>query len=76
MKRFVLSLALTGLISSVAMAQFDEVKNMLAIQQYKKAKEQLDQLLTKPKNAAKPEAHILKATILAYLMNEIGRAHV
>lgn len=70
MKRFVLSLALTGLISSVAMAQFDEVKNMLAIQQYKKAKEQLDQLLTKPKNAAKPEAHILKATILAYLMND------
>lgn len=70
MKRFLLSLALTGLISSVAMAQFDEVKTAMTIQQYKKAKEQLDQLLTKPKNAAKPEAQILKATILSYLMND------
>lgn len=70
MKKVALSLALTGLISSVALAQFDEVKTSLAIQQYKKAKEQLDQLLTKPKNAAKPEAYILKATVVAYLMND------
>lgn len=74
MKRFLLCLTMTGLVSSVAIAQFDEVKTALAIQQYKKANEMLDQLLAKPKNAAKPEGQILKATVLSYLMTDSANA--
>lgn len=70
MKRFLLSLSLAGLVSSAAMAQFDEVKTALAIQQYKKANEMLGPLLAKPKNAVKPEGQILQATVLSYLMND------
>ncbi len=74
MKRFLLSLSMAGMVSSLAFGQFDEVKTALALQQYKKANEMLAPLMAKPKNAAKPEGHILQATLLSHLMADSANA--
>jgi hypothetical protein len=51
-----------------AMAQsIDDVKNLLILQQYPKAKEQLDKGMNNPKFNSKPEALILKASLYAIL---------
>jgi len=69
MKRLLFGLSFVMLTGS-AFAQFDEAKNMVLINQNKKALESLNQLMAKPKNAGKPEGYILKATILSNLMGE------
>ena len=58
------------LMAGTAMAQFDEVKNLVLLNQNKKAQESLTKLMEKPKNAAKPEGYILKSTIAANLLSE------
>jgi hypothetical protein len=58
------------MLTGSAFAQFDEAKNMVLINQNKKALETLNQLMAKPKNAGKPEGYILKATILSNLLGE------
>jgi hypothetical protein len=69
MKRLLFGLSFVMLTGS-AFAQFDEAKNMVLINQNKKALETLNQLMAKPKNAGKPEGYILKATILSNLIGE------
>lgn len=70
MKRLLLSLSAMSLMVTAAIAQFDEAKNLLLLNQNKKAQESLNTLLAKPKNAVKPEGYILKANILIGLYNE------
>lgn len=70
MKRLLLSLMLTSFVFGSVMAQFDEAKNFLLLNQAKKAQESLTALMAKPKNAVKPEGFALKSSILAALYAE------
>jgi len=68
MKKILLSLVAIASAGSIAFAQnYDEIKNMLYLRQYKKAKESLDKSWTNAKFISKPEAYILKANVLAGL---------
>lgn len=59
----------------VASAQnYDEVKNLLILQNYKKAKELLDKNWSNAKFIAKPEAYLLKSTVLAGLAGDSANA--
>ena len=67
MKKIILSL-LAASVAMFAYAQnYEQAKNMLAINQFKKAKEEVDKGMANTKYASKPEAYILKATIYAAL---------
>src|SRR5690349_7195543 len=56
------------LIVFVADAQnYENIKNMVILTQYKKAKEELDKAMANAKFASKPEAYILKTAIYASL---------
>ncbi len=67
MKRMFL-LAAMSLTAYIAGAQnYTQIKNMLAINQYTKAKEEFDKAMPNAKFAAKAEAYILKAAIYAGL---------
>ncbi len=58
----------TGLVVVGVNAQsYEPIKNMLAINQFKKAKEDFDKAATNAKFLSKPEAYILKTTIYAAL---------
>ncbi len=67
-------LAASLLLSQLALAQFDDVKNMVLLNQYKQANEKLKELMSKPKNAAKPEGFMLQATIWSALMTDSSMA--
>ncbi|MEN9547435.1 MAG: hypothetical protein RIR12_26 [Bacteroidota bacterium] len=68
-----LAICITGLMATAQ--SIDNVKQMLMINQYSKAKEDLDKAMTSAKFSAKPEAHILKASIYAALaMDEANKA--
>lgn len=73
MKRLLLGLTVGCVFSTAAMAQFDEAKNLLLLNQYDKAQASLDKEMAKPKNAAKPEGFIMKATILAGMMQDSAK---
>lgn len=54
--------------AAIAEAQnYETVKNMLILQQYQKAREELDKSFSNAKFTSKPEAYILKASIYAGL---------
>src|SRR6187399_2522910 len=73
MKKIILSLVAIASAGSIAFAQnYDEIKNLLFLRQYKKAKESLDKNWTNTKFTAKPEAHILKSNVLAGLSADSG----
>ncbi|MBC7946705.1 MAG: hypothetical protein H7Y42_02415 [Chitinophagaceae bacterium] len=63
MKKFLL--LSTGLILAFAMQaqNYDVIKNLLILNQYKKAKDDLDKAWGNAKFVSKPEAYLLKATI-------------
>ncbi|MGH2553697.1 MAG: hypothetical protein ACRDEB_08265 [Chitinophagaceae bacterium] len=67
MKKILLFL-LVGLACFVTEAQsYESIKNTVILQQYKKAKEDLDKAMSNAKFSGKPEAFILKTTIYASL---------
>lgn len=67
MKKIVLSVVLLSFIMVSSAQDYDKIKNMVALGQAKKAKEDLDKSMTNAKFAAKPEAYILKTTLYATL---------
>ncbi len=70
-KLFAGIVAIALMSSSYLKAQdVDAIKNMLVIQQYDKAKAELDKAMTKSKFAEKPEPYILQSTILAGMMQQ------
>lgn len=71
MKRFFLLLT-AGLVTMTAAAQnYDNAKTLLMLNQYDKAKAEVDKGMNNAKYAAKPEAYILKTAIYAgYAMSE------
>jgi hypothetical protein len=67
----VVFLCATVATAFVATAQnYDEVKNFMMLQNYKKAKELLDKNWSNSKFVSKPEAYILKSTVLAGLAGD------
>ncbi|MFI5132093.1 MAG: hypothetical protein ACHQFX_18965, partial [Chitinophagales bacterium] len=65
-KFFLLSIAL--LFAFLMQAQnYDGIKNMIILQQYKKAKEDLDKNMSNAKFISKPEAYLLKTAVYAGL---------
>ncbi|HEX7903164.1 MAG TPA: hypothetical protein VF487_04725 [Chitinophagaceae bacterium] len=65
MKKVVLSVVLLSFVVVVSAQDYTKIKNMVALGQAKKAKEDLDKSMTNAKFTAKPEAYILKATLYA-----------
>jgi hypothetical protein len=56
------------LLGFVADAQsYEAIKNFAILQQFKKAKDDLDKAMTNAKFTSKPEAYILKAYVYASL---------
>ncbi|HEY6505804.1 MAG TPA: hypothetical protein VIZ28_17640 [Chitinophagaceae bacterium] len=70
MKKFLLLPAVLVLALLVQAQNYDNIKNMMILQQHKKAKEDLDKAWTNAKFIAKPEAYILKATVYSGLAND------
>lgn len=65
----IIAIALTG--GSYLKAQnIDDIKNLVVLQQFDKAKTDLDKAMTKSKFSEKPEPYILQATILAGMMQQ------
>lgn len=70
MKNFVLTMvAITGTFLMGWGQRYENIKTQLMLGQFAKAKEELDKNWTNAKFLSKPEAYILKATILAQLGN-------
>lgn len=70
MKKIIFTVALGIAGSLVAIGQkYDEAKNLILLQQFDKAKENVDKNWGNAKYTAKPEAYILKSTIYATLGN-------
>ena len=68
MKKITLMIAAVCFLASGLSAQnYSTAKNLLALNQYVKAKEEFDKSITNAKYAAKPEAWILKTSIYAGL---------
>lgn len=67
MKKITLALMMLMPAFFVKAQSYDEIKQYVLLGQYKKAKEDIDKRMTNAKFAAKPEAHILKATIYSTL---------
>lgn len=64
----ILSLITISLATTMVMAQnYENIKNLLILTQYQKAKEDVDKSMGNTKFASKPEAFILKATIYSTL---------
>ncbi|MES2647170.1 MAG: hypothetical protein V4717_09865 [Bacteroidota bacterium] len=75
MKKILLSLVLVSSSLTVVIGQnYDDVKNLLYLKSYKKAKEMLDKNWSNAKFIAKPEAYILKASVLAGLSADSSMA--
>ena len=67
MKKITFALMMLLLAFFVKAQSYDEIKQFVILQQYKKAKDDIDKRMTNAKFAAKPEAYILKASIYAGL---------
>ncbi|TAD90938.1 MAG: hypothetical protein EAY75_04050 [Bacteroidetes bacterium] len=64
-------MAIVWIASTAATAQkLDDAKTMLTLSQFKMAKEKLDKAMAVPKEAAKPEIYIAKATIYGALISD------
>ena len=72
MKRTVFFLVASLSVLSTKAQNYESIKNMVILQQYKKAKEELDKGMANAKFISKPEAFILKATIYAGLSTDAG----
>jgi hypothetical protein len=70
MKKLLLLVPVLLLGMVVTAQKYDDVKNMVLLQQFKKAKEDLDKNMGNAKYTSKPEAFLLKATIYAALAND------
>lgn len=67
MKKITLLVTMIAFAFASQAQNYEDIKNFLLINQYKKAKEELDKKMTNTKFASKPEAYILKATIYSAL---------
>src|SRR5688572_20797519 len=67
MKRVFLLLALVSVVFGATAQNYDVAKNSLAINQARKAKEEVDKGMTNSKYASKAEAYILKTAAYAML---------
>lgn len=67
MKRFFLLLTVSLSVIAASAQKYDEVKTLFMLNQFEKAKTELDKAITNAKFASKPEAFILKAAIYAGL---------
>lgn len=67
MKKLFLFAAMFCFFFGVYAQSYEQIKNMVAIGQFKKAKEDLDKAMTNTKFTAKPEAYILKTSVYAGL---------
>src|ERR1700674_5835497 len=67
MKKIFLFPTLLLLVFFATAQTYDPVKNLLALNQFKKAKEDFDKAMTNAKYASKAEAYILKVGIYAAL---------
>lgn len=67
MKKFLLLSTVLFTAFFVQAQSYESIKNALVLQQYKKAKEDLDKGMTNAKFTSKPEAYILKTAIYAGL---------
>ena len=65
-KSFFISAGLLAVIFTQAQT-YETAKNMAILQQFQKAREEVDKGMTNAKYASKPEAYILKACIYAGL---------
>jgi hypothetical protein len=72
MKKFLLLSAVLFTALFIQAQNFETIKNMIILQQHKKAKEELDKSMGNSKFSSKPEAYILKAAVYAGLANENG----
>jgi hypothetical protein len=70
MKKFFLSSVVLLTAIFIQAQNYETIKNMLILQQYKKAKEDLDKQMGNAKFASKAEAFILKSTIYGGLAND------
>lgn len=71
MKKTVLTvLTIAAGVSFTVAQKYDGAKNLLMLQQYVKAKEDLDKNWSNPKYTSKPEAFILKSAIYGALGND------
>jgi hypothetical protein len=70
MKKFFLLSTMILLAFFVKAQKYEPIKQLLILNQYKKAKEDIDKEMTNAKFAAKPEAYILKATVYAGMAND------
>lgn len=67
MKKFLLLSTIILFALLVQAQNYESIKNLMILQQYKKAKGDLDKGMTNTKFASKPEAYILKTAIYAGL---------
>ena len=65
MKRFILLLTISLTAFAASAQNYDKIKNLLVISKYEEAKTELEKNWTNAKFIAKPEAYLLKATILS-----------
>jgi hypothetical protein len=71
MKRLLFAAAIAGFAITAANAQkLDDAKTVLALGQYKLAKDKIDKAMGVPKEAAKAESHIAKSTIYGFLISD------
>lgn len=70
MKKLLLSLTVLLTAFLVQAQNYDNIKNLMILQQYKKAKEDVDKAWGNAKFTAKPEAYILKASIYSGLASD------
>lgn len=74
MKKILLLITISLAAFSSYAQTYESIKNIVAINQYKKAKEDLDKAMTNSKFSGKPEAYILKTAIYAALaMDDASR---
>lgn len=74
MKRLISLSVCILLLSHAGMAQFDQVKTYLMLNQLPKAKEAIDEMEKKGKVSTKPEFYAAKATVLAGMMKGVEPA--
>src|SRR5688572_28493904 len=67
MKKIFIVLALIGMGYAVSAQNYEAAKNALALNQARKAKEEVDKGMTNAKYASKAEAHLIKAAAYAQL---------
>lgn len=70
MKKFSFFLMMLATVSLVQAQSYEDIKQMMLLNQYKKAKEDVDKRMTNAKFTAKAEAYILKATIYGTLAGD------